>query len=176
MRRTVACVSGWGLLPVCWRYWGAARALSLRSVHPRYSRPSRPRGIQGRTPERPAWYIRAKPLGGRRGGVAPRLHELVVERDRFQGVVTGVAQELQRSLDEFTEFTVRPPSSSALPGDTERGRAKPTRPAFASAVPVASTGHCPVPVLSRSAKTSFPGRGATPLRCVALSRPKTQKN
>src|ERR1019366_8443288 len=45
-----------------------------------------------------------------------------------------------------------------------------------SGVPVTATGHCPVPVLSRSAKTSFPGRGATPLRCVALSRPKTQKN
>src|ERR1035437_8981150 len=33
-------------------------------------------------------------LGGRRGGVAPRLHELIVERDRFQGVVAWVAQEL----------------------------------------------------------------------------------
>src|ERR1035437_46644 len=38
-----------------------------------------------------------------------------------------------------------------------------------SEVPVTATGHCPVPVLPRSAKTSFPGREAAPLRCAAPS-------
>ena len=37
------------------------------------------------------------------------------------------------------------------------------------AVPVTATGHCPVPVLPRRAKTSFPGRGAAPLRFAAPS-------
>jgi hypothetical protein len=32
-----------------------------------------------------------------------------------------------------------------------------------------ATGHCPVPVLPRRAKTSFPGRGAAPLRFAASS-------
>jgi hypothetical protein len=36
-------------------------------------------------------------------------------------------------------------------------------------VPVTATRHCPVPVLRRRAKTSFPGRG--PLRCAAWSFP-----
>ena len=38
-----------------------------------------------------------------------------------------------------------------------------------SGVPVTATGHCPVPVLPRKAKTSFPGRGAAPLRFAASS-------
>ena len=38
-----------------------------------------------------------------------------------------------------------------------------------SALPMTATGHCPVPVLPRRAKTSFPGREAAPLRCAAPS-------
>src|ERR1035437_10384670 len=38
-----------------------------------------------------------------------------------------------------------------------------------SEVPVTATGHCPVPVLPRRAKTSFPGREAGPLRFAAPS-------
>jgi hypothetical protein len=38
-----------------------------------------------------------------------------------------------------------------------------------SALPGTATGHCPVPVLPRRAKTSFPGREAAPLRCAAPS-------
>src|ERR1035437_4225641 len=38
-----------------------------------------------------------------------------------------------------------------------------------SAVPMTATGHCPVAVLPRRAKTSFPGRGAAPLRFAAPS-------
>ena len=38
-----------------------------------------------------------------------------------------------------------------------------------SAVPVTATRHCLVPVLPRRAKTSFPGRGAAPLRFAAPS-------
>src|ERR1035441_1001538 len=38
-----------------------------------------------------------------------------------------------------------------------------------SAVPVTATRHCPVPVLPRRAKTSFPGREAGPLRFAASS-------
>src|ERR1039458_3336599 len=37
-----------------------------------------------------------------------------------------------------------------------------------SGVPVIATGHCPVPVRPRRAKTSFPGREAAPLRFAAL--------
>jgi hypothetical protein len=40
-----------------------------------------------------------------------------------------------------------------------------------SAVPVTATRHCPVPVLPRRAKTSFPGREAAPLRFAAPFRP-----
>jgi hypothetical protein len=36
-------------------------------------------------------------------------------------------------------------------------------------VPLTATGQCPVPVLPRRAKTSFPGRGAAPLRFAAPS-------
>src|ERR1035437_1929669 len=50
-------------------------------------------------------------------------------------------------------------------GGAGAGRAKTKTPAVESEVPVAATRHCPVPVLCRSAKTSFPGRG--PLRCAA---------
>src|ERR1017187_6606632 len=38
-----------------------------------------------------------------------------------------------------------------------------------SVVPVTATGHCPVPVRPRRAKTSFPGREAAPLRFAAPS-------
>src|ERR1039458_9748487 len=38
-----------------------------------------------------------------------------------------------------------------------------------SALPMTATGHCPVPVLPRRAKTSFPGREAAPLRFAAPS-------
>jgi hypothetical protein len=38
-----------------------------------------------------------------------------------------------------------------------------------SAVPVTAIGHCPVPVLPRRAKTSFPRREAAPLRFAAPS-------
>src|ERR1035441_3441851 len=37
-------------------------------------------------------------------------------------------------------------------------------------MPVLPTGHCPVPVLSRTAKTSFPEARTTSLRSVVLSR------
>ena len=54
---------------------------------------------------------------------------------------------------------------AALPVD----RAKPKTPGVERAVPVTTTGHCPVPVLPRRAKTSFPGRG--PLRYAPWSFP-----
>jgi hypothetical protein len=54
---------------------------------------------------------------------------------------------------------VLPPASSVREAPTNNQ----------SAVPVTATRHCPVPVLPRRAKTSFPGRGAAPLRFAAPS-------
>ena len=49
------------------------------------------------------------------------------------------------------------------------GWTKPKTLALMSAVPVTATGHCPVPVLPRRAKTSFPRREAAPLHFAAPS-------
>src|ERR1039458_3595197 len=72
-------------------------------------------------------------------------------------------------------FSVRKrlPPRAALVGNGQSGCCRSVSlddaPNNQSAVPVTATGHCPDPVLSRRAKTSFPGREAAPLRFAAPS-------
>src|ERR1039458_6678444 len=82
----------------------------------------------------------------------------------------STAEPAGRTAVEVATRTAKPrPVQAKLEAALPVDRAKPKTPGVERAVPVTTTGHCPVPVLPRRAKTSFPGRG--PLRYAPWSFP-----
>jgi hypothetical protein len=107
--------------------------------------------------------------GGRRGRSEP---EASPGGEVGGGARTGVLRRW--SLSERRQWRPEPPRPvpaklEAAPGAGRGRRQKHGQ--WESAVPVTATRHCPVPVLPRRAKTSFPGREAAPLRFAAPFRP-----
>jgi len=105
--------------------------------------------------------------GGRRRHSEPEASPEATRQGR-SGCPPSTAEVAGKTAVEVATRTAKA-GPGQVGGGAGAGRAKTKTPAVESEVPVTATRHCPVPVLCRSAKTSFSGRG--PLRCASRLLP-----